>query len=128
MTIKPCHAPPPHPESETDDDEHRSVSKRARYTPSENTSPSVSDDEDDVYYWDYSRQFTISPKPERVSGWTRRTKIMDTTTTAHRGAQTNARTTCDLEDWEDLKDLFGRAAEQYEGMSGLASVHFLFFF
>ncbi|KAL1687936.1 hypothetical protein GGG16DRAFT_95306 [Schizophyllum commune] len=39
---------------------------------------------------------------------------MDTTTTARRGSQTGLKSTCDFEDWEDLKDLFQKAAEQYE--------------
>ncbi|TRM68497.1 hypothetical protein BD626DRAFT_395207 [Schizophyllum amplum] len=39
---------------------------------------------------------------------------MNTTTTARRGSQTGLKNTCDYEDWEDLKDLFQKAAEQYE--------------
>ncbi|KIY46382.1 hypothetical protein FISHEDRAFT_47375 [Fistulina hepatica ATCC 64428] len=39
---------------------------------------------------------------------------MDSTTTAERGAHTTAKSACDIDDWEDLKDLFQKATEQYE--------------
>ncbi|KAF9018638.1 hypothetical protein BDZ89DRAFT_1094033 [Hymenopellis radicata] len=39
---------------------------------------------------------------------------MDTTSTAFGGSQTESKKSCDLEDWMDLKDLFDKAAEQYE--------------
>ena len=63
----------------------------------------------------------------RVSGWTKRTKIMDTTTTARRGSQTGLKSTCDFEDWEDLKDLFQKAAEQYESESRASGASHLYF-
>ncbi|KAK0489421.1 hypothetical protein IW261DRAFT_413861 [Armillaria novae-zelandiae] len=62
---------------------------------------------------------------KRESGWTRRTRIMDTTSTAFVGAQTEARRTCDFEDWMDLKDLFAKAAEQYEGGSAAEALPLL---
>ncbi|PFH50953.1 hypothetical protein AMATHDRAFT_143773 [Amanita thiersii Skay4041] len=73
---------------------------------------SCTSDEDEVYYWDYSRRCT--PNKDRVSRWTTRTKIMDTSTTAGGSMIPSDRTTCDLDDWEDLKELFAKAAEQYE--------------
>jgi hypothetical protein len=77
--------------------------------------PPTSDDE--VQYWDYSRQ--CSPHPERLSKWITRSKIMDTTSTAGPGVAPPAadRATCDQEDWEDLKELFAKAAEIYESES-----------
>ncbi|KAF5386418.1 hypothetical protein D9757_006637 [Collybiopsis confluens] len=70
-------------------------------------------DSGDLYYWDYSRQCT--PPSSRESSWTRRTRIMDASSITARGTETNSKTTCDYEDWLDLKDLFGKAIEQYEG-------------
>ncbi|GAW08537.1 hypothetical protein LENED_010598 [Lentinula edodes] len=40
---------------------------------------------------------------------------MDTSSLALKGTQTTSKSTCDYEDWEDLKDLFSKAVEQYEG-------------
>ncbi|KAF8159266.1 hypothetical protein B0H34DRAFT_702768 [Crassisporium funariophilum] len=81
--------------------------KRRRITESPPTS-----EEDSIRYWDYSRR--CSPHPERLSNWTTRTKLMDTSSTAGPGQPSPDRTTCDLEDWEDLKELFSKAAEMYE--------------
>ncbi|KAK0442377.1 hypothetical protein EV421DRAFT_1710710 [Armillaria borealis] len=50
---------------------------------------------------------------------------MDTTSTAFVGAQTEARKSCDFEDWMDLKDLFAKAAEQYEGGSAAEALPLL---
>ncbi|KAK0202349.1 hypothetical protein DFS33DRAFT_1374498 [Desarmillaria ectypa] len=50
---------------------------------------------------------------------------MDTTSTAFVGAQTEVRKTCDFEDWMDLKDLFAKAAEQYEGGSATEALPLL---
>ncbi|KIK56987.1 hypothetical protein GYMLUDRAFT_138519, partial [Collybiopsis luxurians FD-317 M1] len=76
-------------------------------------SDSGSSDSGELYYWDSSRHCT--PPPKRESSWTRRTRIMDTSSITFKGTQTNSKVTCDYEDWEDLKDLFGKALEQYEG-------------
>ncbi|KIY47826.1 hypothetical protein FISHEDRAFT_74273 [Fistulina hepatica ATCC 64428] len=50
---------------------------------------------------------------------THRTKIMDSATTAARGAHTTAKSVCDIDDWEDLKDLLQMATEQYEHESAI---------
>lgn len=88
-----------------------SSTKRRRLSSSES---SGSDSAAELYYWDYSRQCT--PPPKRESSWTRRTRIMDTSSLALKGTQTTSKATCDYEDWEDLKDLFSKAVEQYEGL------------
>ncbi|KAJ3988653.1 hypothetical protein F5890DRAFT_1471276 [Lentinula detonsa] len=87
-----------------------SSSKRRRLSSS---ASSGSDSAAELYYWDYSRQCT--PPPKRESSWTRRTRIMDTSSVASEGTQITSKATCDYEDWEDLKDLFSKAVEQYEG-------------
>ncbi|KAJ7601001.1 hypothetical protein C8J56DRAFT_911830 [Mycena floridula] len=92
---------------DSDSDSSLSSLKRRRYSQSDSTDES---DQEDIYYWDYSRQ--CSPRPARESCWDRRTRIMDSSSTAAAGSET--KTTCDLEDWEDLKELFNKAAEQYE--------------
>ncbi|SJL13881.1 uncharacterized protein ARMOST_17330 [Armillaria ostoyae] len=70
-------------------------------------------------------EYHHEPVKQRESGWTKRTRIMDTTSTAFVGAQTEARKTCDFEDWMDLKDLFAKAAEQYEGGSAAEALPLL---
>lgn len=85
-------------------------SKKRRCSSSESSS-----DSGEPLYFDYSRQCT--PPEKRESSWTRRTRIMDTTSLALKGIQMNSKATCDYEDWEDLKDLFSKAIEQYEGLS-----------
>lgn len=100
-----------------DDTTSNTSSKRRRYTPSD----SEDDDSLQYTYWDYSRKrFNILPSHtsnESIDSSPRRIKIMDTTSTAMRGAQTGLRTTCDYEDWEDLKELFTKAADEYESSS-----------
>ncbi|RDB18476.1 hypothetical protein Hypma_000319 [Hypsizygus marmoreus] len=109
-------SPPPnsHFESDADDNDDEAASssstaskKKARLSTSDDT-PS---EEEEIYYWDYSRR--CSPYHDRVSSWASHTRVMDTTTTAGRGVQPE-KETCDFEDWEDLKELFAKAAEQYE--------------
>ena len=96
-----------------------SAFKRRRYSPSIPSSESASDSED-TYRWDFSQRQTcrLDNQPlsffERQTGWTRRQRVMDTSSTAFGGSQTEARTECSYEDWLDLKDLFRKAAEQYE--------------
>ncbi|KAF8643004.1 hypothetical protein AX16_009249 [Volvariella volvacea WC 439] len=121
--------------SDTTDDErdsHSSSTTKARrkYSPSSTTLSSAAEDDphhnhevdqeddDSFYYWDFSRLSSPPPSqylppPERVSKWTTRSKLMDTSSTATRGTQID-RDTCDYDDWEDLKELFAKAAEQYE--------------
>ncbi|KAG5652730.1 hypothetical protein H0H81_003929 [Sphagnurus paluster] len=76
------------------------------------------DDDDDedhhVYYWDYSRR--CSPYPDRLSSWETLKKTMDTSSTAVPSylAESAIKESCDYEDWEDLKELFAKAADQYE--------------
>ena len=99
-----------------------SCSKRRRLA---SDTPPTSDEE--VLYWDYSRK--CSPHPERLDKWVTRSKLMDTTSTAGPGAPpqggdaaaTAPQTTCDLEDWEDLKELFAKAAEIYESACAAAA-------
>lgn len=92
-------------------DSDSSAGSRKRRRLASDTPPTS---EDEVQYWDYSRQ--CSPHPERLSKWFTRSKIMDTTTTVGPGVEPAAadRATCDMEDWEDLKELFAKAAEIYE--------------
>ncbi|KAF8957140.1 hypothetical protein BDZ97DRAFT_122237 [Flammula alnicola] len=104
--------------SSYDSDSSDSSRKRRRLTDSPITS-----EEDDVLYWDYSRK--CSPHPERLSKWTTRTKLMDTSTTAGPGQEGADRTICDQEDWEDLKELFAKAAEIYETQSPTESITLL---
>ncbi len=106
-------------DSDTDDDERdvpesnsSSSSKRRRLSPSSSAS-----DDSDQRDTDFCRQYTTactSDDVDRISSWVRRTRIMDTTSTARRGAQTDTNRSCTYEDWVDLKDLFSKAAEQYE--------------
>jgi hypothetical protein len=85
-----------------------SLSKRVRFLDSPPTSEE--DDQDKVIFWDYSRK--CSSQPERVSQWTTRSKLMDTSSTTGLGQDDPA--TYSLEDWEDLKELFSKAVEIYE--------------
>ncbi|KAE9405388.1 hypothetical protein BT96DRAFT_852748, partial [Gymnopus androsaceus JB14] len=95
-------------DNDLDELEYSSTSsKKRRFSSSETSS------EAEELYFDYSRQCT--PPEKRESSWTRRTRIMDTASLAQKGSQMNSKATCDYEDWEDLKDLFSKAIEQYEG-------------
>lgn len=91
-------------------DSDSSVSKRFRFIDTPPTSEE--DGQDEVIFWDYSRQ--CSSQPERVSKWTTRSKVMDTSSTAGPGQLRLDRTTYTLEDWEDLKELFSKAVDIYE--------------
>jgi hypothetical protein len=100
---------PPRSASDSDDSDRASScstastasKKQTRYSPSENTN-------EDTYHLDYP-----SPYPDRVNSWVAHTKIMDTSTTAGRSLGPEQET-FNYEDWEDLKELFAKAAEQYE--------------
>ncbi|TFK34033.1 hypothetical protein BDQ12DRAFT_380563 [Crucibulum laeve] len=127
-----------HRESDTDDDSDRdqeadnyynddderdsyssSSSKRRRRSGSD-TTPASSDEEDLNLYWEsYARRkgslsTAIEEDNNDEGGWTTRTKMMDISSTAGPGTITTDSATCDLEDWEDLKELFAKATEQYE--------------
>jgi len=117
------HKPPPESDSvDNDDDEltyhsdsSSSSSRKRRRLESE--SPLTSDAEE-VLYWDYSRR--CKPHPERLDKWTTRSKLMDTSSTGRGVPQaTGPPQECDLEDWEDLKELFAKAVEMYESMFGI---------
>ena len=76
-------------------------------------SPLTSSEEDnDVRYWDYSRK--CGTQDQRLTKWTTRSKLMDTSSTVGPGQPSPDRTSFDLEDWQDLKELFAKAAEVYE--------------
>ncbi|KJA22837.1 hypothetical protein HYPSUDRAFT_66802 [Hypholoma sublateritium FD-334 SS-4] len=98
----------------TDDSDASSTASARKRRRLASDTPPTSDEE--VLYWDYSRK--CSPHPERLDKWVTRSKRMDTTSTAGPGAHPApppaAPTSCDLEDWEDLKELFAKAAEIYE--------------
>lgn len=70
------------------------------------------EEEEEIVFWDYSRNCT--PYPERLSGWITRTKVMDNTSIAGPGRPTPDRSSYDMEDWQDLKQLFAKAVEMYE--------------
>lgn len=108
-------SPPPKSNfgSDTDHDDDDYASSSSSTSKKQRSSSSLSDissRDEQIYYWDYSRR--CSPYPDRVSSWETRTKVMDTSTTA--GSSSEPKADCDYEDWEDLKDLFAKAAEQYE--------------
>jgi len=67
---------------------------------------------DDIIFWDYSRK--CNPQPERLSKWITRTKVMITSSIAFAGQGKYDRSSCGIEDWEDLKELFSKAVETYE--------------
>ena len=110
---------PPKSASDSDDSDRASScsttstaskKKLSRFSPSENTT---------IGHWDHSRWH--SPYPDRVHSWVARTKIMDTSTTAGRGSK-QQHETLDYRDWEDLKEMFAKAAEQYESALSLVEV------
>jgi hypothetical protein len=95
-------------DSDTDNDELEDTqpsSKRRRYL--------SQDSEEDC--WDYFPKHRLrSPSPELNRSPNRDTKAMEAATTARPNVQSSTRTSCDYEDWENLKELFARAAERYE--------------
>lgn len=77
-------------------------------------SDTSSEADDEVYYYYLPELLLAPPPPPPPSPRPRsrtRTRIMDISPVA---ASVNATTTCTLDDWEDLKDLFGDAATKYE--------------
>ena len=91
------------------DSSTNSLSKRFRYIDS-----SEEDGQDEVIFWDYSRN--CPSQPDRVSKWSTRSKLMDTSSTAGPGqsCKFGPNLTFTLEDWQDLKELFGKAVDLYE--------------
>ncbi|KAF8634642.1 hypothetical protein AX15_000787 [Amanita polypyramis BW_CC] len=108
----------PHPISDTDDDEACATPcltqpLRPHKKPRLDSSPDCTSSSDhEGLFWDFTRSRSLR---RRVSRWTNSMKKMDTSSTARRGTALEEKTTCDLDDWDDLKELFARAAEQYEG-------------
>ncbi|CAA7265215.1 unnamed protein product [Cyclocybe aegerita] len=100
-----------------DDDDARSDysnGSRKRRRLGSPDSPPTPEDTTSVLYWDYSRKCS-PPNPQRLNKWTTRTKLMDTSATTGPGQPAADRgPNCDLEDWEDLKELFAKAAEMYD--------------
>lgn len=96
------------PISDTDDDERCDSpppSKRQRTDDGSNDDDSSSDLEE---------AFFLDCTPY-VRSWDSNVRKMDTSSTARASTSLNEKKTCDIDDWEDLKDLFARATEQYEG-------------
>lgn len=81
---------------------------------------SNSSDDEEIRYWDYSRRCD-SPHPERLSKWAARSKVMDVSSIARGPSPVDIEQEGEytIEDWRDLKELFAKAAEQYEGPFGL---------
>lgn len=100
-----------------------SLQKRRRISESPPTSEELEDylnrDREEVIFWDYSRK--CSPHPERLSRWSTITKLMDTTSTFGPGNGPTEPSSCDFDDWEDLKELFAKAVELYESELLLAA-------
>jgi len=102
--------------SDSDSDSSYSSSSKRRKLLGIESPPTSEDSRDEFFYWDYSRKCT--PHPNRESKWTTRSKLMDTSSTVKPSQSSADRTTCDIEDWEDLKELFAKAVEMYEGAFG----------
>lgn len=96
--------------NDSDTYSYSSSHKRRRLSPGSDTTSS--DGESEIYYWDTVRQCMPERPPQKQN---RIKKMMNSTTTAA-GAITEERTKCDLEDWEDLKELFAKAQEHFESM------------
>lgn len=94
--------------SDDSDDEYESALDSSR------SSKRMRSSTEDTSVEDESGNLPVKAEPPRVSGWLRRTKIMDSCSVAARGAHT-APSECDYEDWEDLKDLYKSALDQLEG-------------
>jgi len=134
-TPKPCLDPPTAPKRPRPDD-HYNRPRAARHPDGDDNSSSDGDccdsdsssyslskkfrthdspptsEEDEIIFWDYSRK--CSSQPQRISQWTTHSKIMDTSSTAGPGQIRQGPTKYDLEDWEDLKELFSKAVDIYE--------------
>ncbi|KAG6816534.1 hypothetical protein H0H87_005396 [Tephrocybe sp. NHM501043] len=103
---------PPGSEFESDnDDDNSSSSSSSSSKLSANRSPSLETLSDVEYYWDYSRR--CSPHSDRLSNWENLQEKMDVSSTAGPGTLTE-NPSWTYEDWEDLKELFTQAADQFE--------------
>lgn len=110
----------PHPISDTDDEPCSTPSSTLSPRPCKKPrtddpfdSESSLSDSDDTFFLAYA-----SYAFDRESGWQSNScsQKMDTSSTARASTLLDANTTCDFDDWEDLKELFARVTEQYEGM------------
>ncbi|KII86044.1 hypothetical protein PLICRDRAFT_44498 [Plicaturopsis crispa FD-325 SS-3] len=106
----------PHNSDDENEGEERSSSsassKRPRFT---GHFEGDADDDTERSSWEirHSPPPPTNITPPNYIPHVRRTRVMDTTTTAGPGLQD--RTTCDYEDWEDLKELFAKTTNTYEG-------------
>ncbi|KAG6889757.1 hypothetical protein C0995_014684 [Termitomyces sp. Mi166 len=100
---------PPGLESDNDDDGSSSPEslKPLRHSSSLESLTDI----DQIYYWDYSR--SCSPNPDRVSSWKSLQKKMDVSSIAGPG-NSPEKPSWTYDDWEDLKDLFVQATDQFE--------------
>ncbi|KAG6885764.1 hypothetical protein C0993_010276 [Termitomyces sp. T159_Od127] len=98
-------------ESDNDDDASlpSSSSSQGRRSPSLEALSDV----DKIYYWDYSRG--CSPDPNHVSNWETSHKTMDVSSVAGPGNPPE-NSSWTYEDWEDLKELFIQASDQFESV------------
>ncbi|KAK7039277.1 hypothetical protein VNI00_010182 [Paramarasmius palmivorus] len=115
----------------SDDSDNSSISlppaKKLRATSPSTSSISSDDEDEDLFYiWDFitpplsplplgsfQSQDTQSHCPNSQRRRRRRAKVMDTSSVATKGQSSEA-PVFDLGDWRDLKDMFTKAAEQYE--------------
>jgi hypothetical protein len=100
----------------------RRVPTRFRKRHRSETLSNSSDDEEEIRYWDYSRRCD-SPHPERLSKWAARSKVMDVSSIVRGPSPVveEEEGVYTMEDWRDLKELFAKAAQQYEGPLRLRS-------
>ncbi|KAG6828502.1 hypothetical protein H0H92_007778 [Tricholoma furcatifolium] len=97
---------PPNPGFESDNDDASSSSSKRNHRSS--SSLETLSDVEQIPYWDYSTH--SSPYPDRISNWTREMQVSATS----RPESFSENPSWTYEDWEDLKDLFSQAADQYE--------------
>ncbi|KAG6865646.1 hypothetical protein C0991_000565 [Blastosporella zonata] len=100
-------------ESDGDNDDSNTSSASSSSSKLHRRSPSFEtlSDVEQIYYWDNSRR--CSPHSDRLSNWENLQKNMDVSSTAGPGTSPE-NPSWTYEDWEDLKELFGQAADQYE--------------
>ncbi|KAG6917095.1 hypothetical protein DXG01_003915 [Tephrocybe rancida] len=102
---------PPGLEFESDDDNASSSSSSSSNLLRRSLSLETLSDVEQIYYWDYSRN--CSPYPDRGSNWDSLKQKMDVSSTAGPGSSSE-NPSWTYEDWEDLKELYAQAADQYE--------------
>ncbi len=109
---------PLHPISDTDDDERCDSPPPCKKQRTDDSS------DDDDSYSDQEEAFFLHYTPH-IRNWNSNVRKMDTSSTARASTSLNEKKTCDMDDWEDLKDLFAKATEQYEGIKHSTSFVFL---